>query len=687
MKLQIMTRKTLPSVLALVAVSTMGSYEAKALSEHNIAKNLQLANDMGRVASNKDQTLTVLLKVHDQAAFDKAVDALYDPESSTYHKWFTDADFAHYAPTAAELKTVREELVQHGLTVVSTDPQNFSIRVHGSTAAVEGAFQTELHQFRYKDESFQAHTRDAQLTGAAGALVESVAGLDRHQVKSQLSFARDPITGKALSQTKITATTSASSLFNITGTPLTAPTLYTLKALATTLPVAAYYGTVYNQLSPYQVVSYTPAQLQAHYGLTALQKQGYDGTGQTIALVEAYGYAAAKTDANLAATTFGLPALTAKNFEQIYPEGKPLDPNAADLTEWTYEIALDIQSAHAIAPGAKILVVNSAGQDDEDFIASLQYIITNKLANSVSNSWETDSEIISGSAENDAFTAVLKRGAAAGISFQFSTGDSGDQGLGTPVGALSVPSNSPYATAVGGTSILSDPNGSDQIVAGWGTNINVLDDVFIYDPPSPGYVGGAGGGESIYYAKPSWQSKLPGTGRQAPDVSALADPYTGFPIIATVSGYQYALPGYGGTSLASPIFTAIWAIADQYNGSSLGFAAPAVAKLKAGEITDVVGTSSLNTSDPAGTIYDTNGATYYSPLDLFAGASLGQTQTQYPSALWPQRYNDLFAISFGVDSSLTVTPGWDNVTGFGEPNGLPFIQGVTGKTKGAAVTK
>jgi hypothetical protein len=95
----------------------------------------------------------------------------------------------------------------------------------------------------------------------------------------------------------------------------------------------------------------------------------------------------------------------------------------------------------------------------------------------------------------------------------------------------------------------------------------------------------------------------------------------------------------------------------------------------------------LNTADPAGTIYDSNGATFYSALDLFANISLGQTQTDFPSALWGQNFNNLFAISFGLDTSLTVTPGWDNVTGFGEPNGLPFIQAVTGKTKGAPLAQ
>jgi subtilase family serine protease len=686
MNLHRITTKLSIAVLAGLSAFSLCPAQAEALPATSVAKGLQLASDQGRVDPSKDQVLTVMLKLHNQIAFDKAVESLYDPQSASFHHWFTNADFAKYAPTSAELQTVREELEKQGLRVISTDPENFSIRVHGSTSSVEQAFQTELHDFTYQRRSFQANIREARLTGAAGELVDSVAGLDRHAVEPEISFVKDPRTGKALYGKKITGEDTSATLFNISGTPLSAATLYDLKALGTTLPIAIYYGTVYNHGSPRQAVSYTPAQLQSHYGLTSLIKDGYDGTGRDIALVEAYGYAAAEADANLAATTFGLPALTSKNFEVIYPEGKPLDPTAADLTGWTYEIALDIQAAHAIAPGARIVVVASSGQDSEDFIASLGYIITNQVAHTVSCSWESNDEIIAGSAEENAYNSILKRGAAAGISFQFSTGDSGDLGLGTPVGAVKVPSNSPYATAVGGTSVLNDPNGADQIVAGWGTNVTVLDNVLIYDPPTQSFEGGSGGGESEFFAKPSWQKDLPGSGRQVPDVSALADPYTGFPLIVTYEGGQMALPGYGGTSLASPIFTAIWAIADQYNGGALGFAAPAVARLKPGAITDVVGTSSLNTADPAGTIYDSNGATFYSALDLFAGTSLGQTQTAFPSALWPQKYNDLFSIAFGIDTSLTVTKGWDNVTGFGEPNGLPFIQGVTGKTKGAPLT-
>jgi subtilase family serine protease len=170
-------------------------------------------------------------------------------------------------------------------------------------------------------------------------------------------------------------------------------------------------------------------------------------------------------------------------------------------------------------------------------------------------------------------------------------------------------------------------------------------------------------------------------------VSALADPFTGFAIIFTDAGTQYAEAGIGGTSLASPIFTAIWAIADQYNGGPLGHAGEAVTHLKHGQITDVVGTTPLNTSDVTGTVYDSNGATFYSATALFADADAGQLQTQFVSALWPIASDEAIAITFGVDSSLTTNPGWDNATGYGEPNGLPFIQGVTGKTTGAALVK
>ena len=681
------TAKTSWAALSLLSFSPLAVHHALAQSTPNASKASAIATDLGPTDRNQSQTLTVILKKHNKAAFDKAVDDLYDPTSASYHQWFSQNDFEKYAPTSAELETVKQELTKQGFEVVSTDPQNFSLRVKGTTSTIEAAFQTEVHNFSYNGKTFQAHIRDAKLQGHAGELIDSVAGLDRHQSHSQLSVAQNPSTKAPLFKKVVTTAAAGSTILSeITSTPLSAPALTTFTTTGASLPLAVYYGNIYDSnsnLTP----SYTPAQLQSHYGLTSLIKEGYDGTGQTIALVEAYGYAAAEADANVAATAFGLPALTSKNFSVIYPEGKPLNSSAADLSGWTGEIALDIQSTHAIAPGANILVVASAGQDNEDQIASLEYVIANKLANTVSSSWENDSEVISGPAEEDAFNSILELGAASGISFQFSTGDGGDLGLGTPSGSVSVPSNSPYATAVGGTSILNNTTGTGQTVTGWGNNIAYINLGGPVDPPTSEafFNGGAGGGESLYFAKPSWQSALPGTGRQVPDVSALADPFTGFPIIYTSEGVQYAAAGIGGTSLASPIFTAIWAIADQYNGAPLGHASPAIAKLKSGQITDVLPTSGLETSNASATVYDSNGPAFYSPAALWGG--LLYSQTNFVSAVWTLSSFESVAISFGTDASLTVTPGWDNVTGYGEPNGLPFIQGVTGKTKGAALTK
>jgi subtilase family serine protease len=116
--------------------------------------------------------------------------------------------------------------------------------------------------------------------------------------------------------------------------------------------------------------------------------------------------------------------------------------------------------------------------------------------------------------------------------------------VGQPLGAQLLPSDAPHATAVGGTSILND--GTGLRLTGWGDVQVLLEDGAVEDPPEVfGFEGGAGGGESIYFPKPTWQASLSGPGRQTLDVSALADPYTGVPIVLTQDGVQYIEPGWG----------------------------------------------------------------------------------------------------------------------------------------------
>lgn len=703
MRFQHLTPQLAAAALALLVLSPS---PAVSLPVHNVPGGVAIGHYEGRVDPGKEMNLTVVLKMHDRAGFDNAVEELYDPASSRFRQWFTDKDFEKYAPTPQEFETVKNELVRQGFNLVSSDSQRFWIRVHGTAAIVEKAFNTELNNYSYNGRTFQANARDAHLTGPADDLIDGVAGIERHQARPQLSYVIDPLTGKPRPMKELsTKKESSGFVASLTDTPLTwSSTPIALTTPGASLPTAKYTG--YQYVANGKTAGFTPAQLQAHYGLPFTQGSvKYDGTGQTIALVDAYGYPEAEKDANAAASLLGLPALTSANFEVIYPEGKPVNPNAGVLSGWDGEIALDIQSAHAIAPGAKIVLLASAGQDNEDQIASLVYAMnpTNSktpvpLAYVVSNSWENDLEILAGALEEEAFTTVLEAGAAEGISFQFSTGDSGDNGFGTPVGSMRIPANSPYATAVGGTSILNNPNSTAKpwIVTGWGNNVVELYYLGVADPLQGYFAGGAGGGESQYFKKPTFQHALSGSWRVLPDVSALADPYTGFAFILTEGGKQSG-GVIGGTSLASPIFTATWAIADQFNGKPLGQAARAVSTLKSGQITDVVAPSStLDADDVAGSITDGLGTHAYTRTTIFThaaneDASSGDlslySQSAFLSAIWPLSYEGVdyayLAVSFGTDTSLTVTSGWDDVTGWGEPNGLPFIQGVTDKTTGA----
>ena len=658
---------------AVVSAAFLATLSATGLQARPDASPLGglVAQDRGQVAPGTAATITVHLKGAKDKALEEAVDALYDPQSPTYHAWMTDAELRRYAPPQAQLDAVRRELESHGLRVVSVDPNGFSLRATGTTGNLESAFQTTLHQIERKGILSRSNVTEARLTGAAGAYVAGVSGLAAHTVRPMFKQASNLRTGKPYSPIAVSKVLTPAGLAAlITDQCVTSPATKTLQQAGTVTPVGVFHGAVYD-LDVNKACDFTAKQLQHVYGLDVAYQQGLNGAGQTIVLVEGYGYPNMLADANAFSTLMGLPALTSSSFQVVYPEGQP-NPRAGELTGWSTEIALDIDWAHAMAPGAKIVVVATNGQDNEDFQYSIAYAANHHLGNSVSNSWEEDVDLIAGPLEQQSYEQLLLLAAARGISVNFSTGDGGDNGTGDPLGAPGVPSVAPHATAVGGTAILNRLGSSAFDHVGWGDSLTLLQSGGqVFDPPLAfGFLGGGGGGESTYFAKPAWQRSLPGTGRQTPDVSALADPYTGVPIVVTSGGTQNVLVGIGGTSLACPIFSAIWAIANQKAGHALGQAGPLIARATSG-ITDVLPLASPN--NLAGIIFDSNGATYYSSADLFAG-SIG-SQKNFLSFLYGDDLTN-YAFAFGLDTSLTVTQGWDNVTGYGTPIGMAFLDGV-----------
>lgn len=668
-------------------------------AETNVSAGTMISKDLGRADLSTAINITIHLKLSDKAAFDRAVDALYDPASPTFHKWMTNGDLRKYAPTEEQRQAVRDELQKHGLTVLSTDANGFTIRARGPIASVENAFNTEIHQFEHEGKVFRANVRNARLNGAAGDYVSTVAGLESHQVRPMAMRATDPLTHATGASVPLGKLAQGSGFPQSSTTDcLSSPATYNIQDPSGS-PSAVYSGTVF---ATSLTCDYLPSQLQNVLGLDDVYAAGYDGAGQTIVLVEAFGYPTLQKDANAFFKMANLPLLNPSNFSIVYPEGKP-NPKLGIITGWNNEMALDLDWSHAVAPGAKIVEVVSAGQDSEDFQNSIAYIAENNLGNSVSNSYEEDIDIIAGPLEQTSWDQTIEVATAKGISVNFSTGDAGDHGLRSPLGAPGVPSVAPHATAIGGTTILNDVNHpGSTITTSWGNVVAALgaidrnNNVVVFDPPAPYFLnfGGGGGGESLYWTKPAWQKSLPGKGRQTPDVSALSNPYTGVPIVITFGKFQYVEFGWGGTSLGCPIFSAFWALANQKAGHALGQAAPAIAALPYGGVQDVLPTTDSTPSNLSGMVTDQNGTTSYTSSQLFRPVLEGNHG--FTSAIWPYpehffwfvttigadgtqtTYNiNVIGFGFGLDSSLTVRKGWDNATGWGTPYGLAFLDAVT----------
>lgn len=660
--------------LAAAAIAFSAAPALHAQTAIEVPGIVQHSIDHGSISPVKQSTVTVHLKSQNEAAFDKAVQELYTAGSPTYHQWMTDAELAKYAPTKSQFEVIVNELRANGLAIVDQDSNRYWVRARGTALNLEHAFQTQLHAVEYQGKTIQANVAPASLRGEAGSLVKGVTGLTEINLKPDMVYPINPATGKRTKTypAKLASSSTLSNLF--TNNCFGSPTTLTLTTSGAALPVGVYYGTRY--LLGTKVCGWTPSQAQVNYGMQNAYNRGLTGKGQTIVLVE--GPVVADnilSDAQAFAGLTGLPPFTSSNFKVIYPDGVP-STLALENESFDGEAQLDVEWAHAFAPGANIVMLITPTTDWTEFEFAIQYAASHKLGNVVSNSYGYP-EGLFGAYTVSGFEQVLKTAAAAGVAVNFSSGDSGDVGF-PNAGGASYPAASAYTTSIGGTSIgLPGPSG--YIMTGWGNNLALLSYSFtdVLNPPlGLGFYAGSGGGESVFITKPSWQSALSGSGRQQPDISAVADPYTGVVIVA-----DGQIGAIGGTSASCPIFSAIWAIADQEAGKSLGQAAPLIYS-SLGKNTAAVQdiTPYAGPTNVSGTIYDSSGQTFYSAASLLAPL---QGTTQFLSSFWDASCSgagpgctpsgEIVDLSFGTDSSLKVTTGWDNVTGWGSPRGTHFI--------------
>ena len=662
------------TTLGLAAVLSLGSASAvfAQVDRGNLAPAIARSGvSLGLESPTAAVSGTVWLNLHNKAELDAAVKQMYIPGSPSFHKWMAVEDLKRFEPTAAELAAVKAELAAHHLSVLSVDAANLSVKFTGQVSDFESAFHTQLGRYQLGPQVVRATGSAPQLAGLAAGLSAGVTGLSGLGARPFHSAPVDPETGKPLGVHPVAGTSSPA------GAYFSSQCFYPVKTiqLANGGVTATYSGLTYGasiaNTEPGTVAScaYSPQDVWGIYNLNSVYGLGYQGQGQTIAIVDAYGSPTIAADALTFNNIYHLTKFTPSSF-QIY------NPNPVTATDagWATETTLDVEWAHAIAPQANIALIATPTNRWDDLQSGVLYAIINKLGNVISNSYGGP-ESLNDPTTMTTWDEINEFAASLGISVNFATGDEGDYaayveqytGVATP--DVSIPANSPYATAIGGTSVAFSPFDGSVVQTGWGTNFTRLDYKTgeIADPPLlEGFEFGGGGGISAFFAKPDYQAGLTGPGRHLPDVSALADPYTGAEIVITVGDAQY-YEAYGGTSLATPIFSAMWALVNEYVGAPVGQAAP---YMSAGTafLADV-----LATADPfnvTGSITDSQGTTKYSSAEL--SQPLDGT-TGYTGALYQGGSTAYYNITFGTDSSLTVGPGWDSVTGYGTPDFGKFL--------------
>jgi kumamolisin len=467
---------------------------------------------VARANGNQKMSVTISLKLRNADQLDAFIADLYNPASPNYKHFLTPEQFAaKFGPSSAEIDQVKRFVESHGLHVDSVSPEGTLIHVSGTAAQMEKAFGVTINNYRNsKGQMYYANANDPKLPADLAGVIVGITGLDNE------------------------------------------PHWHHQAHLRTTAPLES--GKP-NTVSPHvgggPAGGYTPSELRSAYDVTPLINSGINGTGQTVALFELDGFVMSNITTYDNYYSLGSPA----------PSTVLVDGYNGAAGQGEGEVELDIEVINAIAPKANVIVYEGPNTD-QGVIDTYQRIASDNTAKVVSISWGL-SELLSSTSTMNSMHTIFQQMAAQGQSVFAASGDSGAYDGGDNRLAVDSPANDPYVTGVGGTHLtLSGGNyGSESV---WSNTSNRT---------------GGGGGLSTIYTQPTWQSG-PGVQnsysngmREVPDVSADADPATGYSIY---SAGRWVV--YGGTSCAAPLWAGIAALNNQYaaaNGkANLGFANP-----------------------------------------------------------------------------------------------------------------
>jgi subtilase family serine protease len=615
------------AVVAMAACADTAGAASRSTLSGSVPGWAKSSNAKGAPKSGDAVGFRVYLGLRNASQAESLAAAVSNPKSSSYGDYLTPAQFRQrFAPAEADVNAVKSWLRDQGMDVEYTPTNNRYVAAEGTVAQVESAFATTLKDYTVRGKTLRAPATALSVPASLDGTVQGVLGIDQSDALVHTDHADAP------------------------------PSV----GFRNAPPCSAYWAekrdTAQPGNYPYAPCGYTPPQLEGAYGLTGAINGGNDGSGQTVAIIDAYASPTIESDANTYFSRHGLSPFRANQFTQQVAPGtyKRPENNRQDPQGWYGEETLDVEAVHTTAPGANILFVG-APNNYQDLDAALNHVVDRHLASIVTNSYGWSTELL----PKGYITPVentLVQAAAEGIGVYFSSGDDGDEVANDGYRTVDWPASSPWVTAVGGTS-LGVGRANDYVgETGWSTAKSTLNADNTWSAPS--YLYGAGGGTSRVFAEPDYQKGVvPGgianyfgsPGRAVPDVGMLADPQTGMLVGQTQTfsdGTYYDEYRIGGTSLASPLFAGTMALADQKAGRAHGFANPALYR--------AAGT---------GAYHDVSG----NPL------AAGVVRVDYANS---ENASDGLLTSLrwlNYPTTIKVRPGYDDVTGVGTPDGPSFL--------------
>ena len=618
------------------------------------------SRDRGDANSSRRVTVRIYLALRDAAGAEALAREVSDPASASFGRYLSpDAYRRRFAASGASVAAVKAFLRGAGLSVTDTTINH--VEATGTLRQAEAAFATAVHRFAYRGQLLEAPARALSLPAALAGKVLAVTGVGRTSVR--IRPLNDTPGGAAAPRASDAAVTAPAEHAGASAPPP--------DAFVNAPPCSTYFGeklaTQYPGVNgkpvPFAPCGYTPSQFQGAYGTASLVARGLDGRGVTVAITDAYAAPTIRRDANRYARRHGQAPFRNRQFTQLLPSqpfeygyDDTVNGDVCDERGWYGEETLDVEAVHAMAPGAN--VVYSAGRNcfDDGLLPAIERIVDGRRADIITNSW---GDLESNTAPDvvRAYTIVFLQSALEGIGVFYSSGDSGDN---SDTGAVvaDFPASHPLVTAVGGTSLGVNARNGYEFETGWATGTSDLSaDGSAWEPPYPGaFLYGGGGGVSALFGEP-WYQRVAVPGRIAnghrayPDIAMDGDPQTGMLVGETQTfpdgSVRYSEYRIGGTSLSSPLYAGIEALADQAAGRPHGFVNPALYRLN--------GTSA---------VHDVRGPSPHPAL----------VRVNYNNSVDASEGTSVILRSLDDEvQSLHLAPGWDTLTGIGTPNGAAFL--------------